>query len=37
MTPKSVLYRLLTDEPDYKGIVNNFIDHVRFRPEESQA
>ncbi|EGO51844.1 hypothetical protein NEUTE1DRAFT_125484 [Neurospora tetrasperma FGSC 2508] len=37
MTPKSVLYRLLTDEPDYEGIVNNFIDHVRCRPEESQA
>lgn len=37
MTPQSVLYRLLTDEPDYEGIVNNFIDHVRCRPEESQA
>ncbi|KAK3497897.1 uncharacterized protein B0T23DRAFT_96258 [Neurospora hispaniola] len=37
MTPKSVLYRLITDEPDYEGIVNNFIDHVRCRPEESQA
>ncbi|KAJ4400981.1 hypothetical protein N0V85_005620 [Neurospora sp. IMI 360204] len=37
MPPTSLEYRMLTDRPDYKGIINDCIDLVRCHPEESQA
>ncbi|KAK3356065.1 hypothetical protein B0H65DRAFT_66927 [Neurospora tetraspora] len=37
MPPTSLEHRILTDRPDHKGIINDCIDLVRCRPEESQA